>query len=248
MTDLGALSSRQDASRPPRNYVAVLPVKRMRAAKTRLRLEQGLRGRVALAFAVDTVTALLDARGVHEVVVVTDDPLARSALSRPRVRIAPEPSPGGLLAAVRHGRHIAAQARPRASVLVLPSDLPTLTGAAVEAVLREADGYTGPSFVPDASGTGTTFVALHLEADEPLYGIDSAARHAAAGFHRLAAPASARRDVDTLRDLHEAMALGVGARTRGVLRHSAGRMRINGSVPRSTASAGTVRRAGAMSA
>lgn len=229
-------------------YVAVLPVKRTCAAKSRLHVDRRLRNRLALAFALDTTAALLGAQNVDEVVVVTSDPVVRRALAHPRTRIAPEPGPGGLLAAIRHGRRTAAQLRPEAPVVVLPSDLPALTGEAIDAVLREAAVHPGPSFVADALGAGTTLVALHAAADEPRYGTDSAARHAAAGFTRLlTAPASARRDVDTLPDLREALALGAGAWTRAVLRNVAGHTGALRADPRATAS-DRARRAGALRA
>ncbi|MGH3706127.1 MAG: hypothetical protein ACRDT9_15940, partial [Agromyces sp.] len=50
----------------------------------------------------------------------------------------------------------------------------------------------------------------------PHFGIDSAARHAAARFVELEASARLRRDVDTIEALVEAISLGVGPNTRAV--------------------------------
>jgi 2-phospho-L-lactate guanylyltransferase len=77
------------------------------------------------------------------------------------------------------------------------------------------------SFLSDAAGSGTTFYAALSPADfAPAYGPESAARHRAAGAVSLdgAGLAAVRRDVDTPDDLAAAVALGVGPRTRQVLR------------------------------
>jgi 2-phospho-L-lactate guanylyltransferase len=72
--------------------------------------------------------------------------------------------------------------------------------------------------VPDAQGTGTVLLTSLTGQLEPAFGPGSAARHAAAGHHRLdLALPRLRTDVDDDRSLAAALELGVGPATLGVL-------------------------------
>ena len=64
------------------DWVVLVPVKELGAAKTRLDVPR--RDRVALAMSVDTVDAAASASLVREVMVITDDPRALAALRAPR--------------------------------------------------------------------------------------------------------------------------------------------------------------------
>ncbi len=132
-------------------WTVVVPVKRLAAAKTRLR--GGLPGvphqDLALALAADTLAAVRACPVVSEVLVVTDD--ARVAGERPGpvvARILPDVADAGLNAAFRHGR---------------------------------GGRRTGPRvrrFVADAPGTGTVLLAAPPGVPlDPRFGPDSAARH-----------------------------------------------------------------------
>jgi 2-phospho-L-lactate guanylyltransferase len=207
---------------------AVVPVKRLGAAKSRLALPPAQRQDLALAFALDTVAALMGCEAVAGVVVVTADPAVAVRLRRPGrhgVRVVPEQGPG-LVPAVHAGIRAAVAWQPRAGVLVVPADLPCLRPADVAEVVGAAIG-PGGAFVPDRSGTGTT-LAHHPRGPYgvvavPQYGPGSAARHAALGLRALTdAPVRARHDVDTLDDLHGAAVLGAGAATRAALSTLAG--------------------------
>lgn len=195
---------------------AVVPVKGLAAAKTRLDLAPHERARVALAFAVDTVTALQTTPGVGDVLVVTSDGCVVDRLAELDVRVVRDPA-AGLVAAVREGLRRAAGWQPGTGAVVVPADLPCLRPADVAAVLGSLRPGRG-AFVPDRSGSGTTLLAR--PADLPVvahYGPASAWRHRAAGLRRLGdAPARARHDVDTLDDLAAAFLLGVGEETRTV--------------------------------
>lgn len=207
---------------------AVVPVKRLETAKSRLALPPAQRRDLALAFALDTVEALVGCEAVAAVVVVTADRDAGARLRRPGphgVRVVPEQGPG-LVAAVHAGIRAAAAWQPRTGVLVVPADLPCLRPVDLVEVLRAPVGEGG-AFVPDRSGTGTTLAHHPLGpygvVAVPQYGPGSAARHAALGLRALAdAPVRARQDVDTLEDLHDAAVLGTGPATRAALSALAG--------------------------
>ena len=78
-------------------WVAVVPVKRLPLAKTRLRgaLPGVPHERLVVAMALDTVAAVLACARVRRVLVVTDDPLAGPALAELGAeRVGHEPAGG----------------------------------------------------------------------------------------------------------------------------------------------------------
>jgi 2-phospho-L-lactate guanylyltransferase len=200
-------------------WSVVLPVKRTEVAKSRLdAVPAPLRRRLALAFAIDTLTAVVGCPDVALPVVVTDDPeAARQAGSLGALVVADRPG-NGLNPALRYGAEQARRARPDAGVVLLSADLPALRTADLGRVLTHAAQHRG-SFVADASGLGTTLLAASDGRPTPLFGRRSRARHRAAGLVELtlADVASVRRDVDDAVDLWDALRLGVGPATRAVL-------------------------------
>jgi 2-phospho-L-lactate guanylyltransferase len=193
----------------------VVPVKRVENAKTRLGLDAASRASLAVAMAVDTVTAALDCPLVAHVVVVTDDPRAREAIAPLGVRVVPDEPDAGLNAALIHGVAIAGDGH----VGALASDLPSLRAADLEIVLREATRHDR-AVVGDLGGTGTTLLcARSPEQFAPRFGVESLAAHIAAGATDLTAlaPESLRRDVDTVDGLSGAVDLGVGEATKRAL-------------------------------
>lgn len=194
------------AQRAP--VVAVVPVKHLRGAKSRLALPVGERRALALAFAVDTVAALTGSPLVERVVVVTTDPDVASQMRPAGVEVVPDEG-DGLREAVLAGCRTAAG--PGLGLLVAPADLPCLSSDDVTLLLeRHIDG-----FVPDRTGTGSTVLLRPPGRDiDPQYGPGSAARHVALGLHRLDdVPVALRHDVDTLDDLRSAHRLGLSPRT-----------------------------------
>ncbi|MGP4002021.1 2-phospho-L-lactate guanylyltransferase [Streptomyces sp. 8N706] len=203
----------------------VVPLKPLALAKSRLTRAagDGLRPGLALAFAQDTVVAALACPAVADVMVVTDDPLARvelTALGARAVADSPPssgagPSRDGLNAALAHGARTVRQQRPAAPVAALNADLPALRPGELERVLAAAAAFPR-AFLADAAGVGTTFLsAAPGTALEPGFGGASRARHRASGAAEilLSGVDSVRRDVDTGEDLRMALALGVGPRT-----------------------------------
>ncbi|MFF4879196.1 2-phospho-L-lactate guanylyltransferase [Micromonospora sp. NPDC000668] len=210
-------------------WAVVVPVKRLAAAKSRLR--GGLPGvpheELALALAADTLRAVLACPAVAEALVVTDDPRVAAAARAAGARVLPDEPDAGLNAAFRHG----AAGATTGWVAGLTADLPALRPAELAAALLAAQ--TGPAgvrrFVPDAPGGGTVLLAAPPSVPlDPRFGVGSAAAHAASGALPLTGDwPSLRRDVDTAADLTAAAQLGLGPHTAaltdaGSPAHSAG--------------------------
>jgi 2-phospho-L-lactate guanylyltransferase len=198
----------------------VVPVKRLALAKTRLSAYgDAARQDLALAFAIDVVTAALRTPGVADVLVVTDDDRAARALTAAGARVVADSPDAGLNPALEHGAELL-RATPDAGtdvgVATLSADLPALQPAELAAALAAVPAG-GRAFVADAAGTGTTLLAAApgiLLA--PGYGPGSRAAHLASGALELAGAPGLRLDVDTPEDLVAALLLGVGAATAAV--------------------------------
>lgn len=200
-------------------WTVVVPVKALPTAKSRLGAGPD-RGRetLALAFARDTVSAVLGTDGVDEVLVVTSDQRVAAALTGPRVVLTGEPPGTGLNAALAHGAEVA-RARPGTDgVVALCADLPALRPAELAEALRAAADH-GRAYLADAAGTGTTLLSAgrgHVL--DPRFGERSAMAHALSGAVPLDGSwPSLRRDVDSPEDLDDAVDLGVGVWTSAAL-------------------------------
>lgn len=202
------------------DWVAVIPAKRLGAAKSRLRgaVDASRHEELALAMVQDTVDAVRACPEVAAVLLVTDEPVLSAAAAALDSRVVPDPG-AGLNAALSFGADDCAGLRRRR--VVLTGDLPALRpddlGTALRAAAAAGDRR---SFVRDATGIGTVLLtappgrALH-----PLFGVDSAAAHAGSGAHELTGDwPGLRRDVDTADDLRAVLELGAGPRTRAVAR------------------------------
>jgi 2-phospho-L-lactate guanylyltransferase len=197
--------------------VLVIPVKRLDAAKTRLGEQLGPRRRdLALAFAADTVAAVLATPGAHAL-VVTDDELARAAVLALGAEVVPDTPDAGLNAAVVHAAGKARDRHPDAEVGALSADLPALRPHDLAAAMSAVGAAGG--FVCDVSGDGTTLLlAAHGQPLRPRFGPASAQAHRADGLAEVRGPVpSLRQDVDTPADLAAAARLGLGPRTVAVL-------------------------------
>jgi 2-phospho-L-lactate guanylyltransferase len=193
----------------------LVPVKRLNLAKSRLAMPAAPRADVALAMATDTVSAVVAASRVAEVVVVTDDGRAADALSAIGATVVADLPNAGLNPALVHGASLATMTR----IAALSSDLPALRSDDLDALLVEAASHAR-SAVADIFGTGTTLLgASSLVEFAPAFGVDSFAAHLRAGAVDLSvrAPASLRHDVDTVEALRAARDLGVGPATARLL-------------------------------
>lgn len=194
-------------------WTVFVPLRSTLNGKRRLALPAPLRQRLALSMAQDTVHAALTASAVAQVIIVLEtaaDAAAFKGLAAVHVH---QTDVAGLNEAIADGvkdwntTHLD-------RIAVLPADLPSLTGTALDEALRQARDPL--SVVPDADGTGTTLLAARArDALELRYGPGSFALHRAAGAVEIEVPAASglRRDVDRVVDLD-----GVtGPRTRAVL-------------------------------
>lgn len=199
------------------DWSLVVPLKPLAVAKSRLAAAAGalLRPRLALAFAEDTVGAVLNCARVRDVVVVTDDPAAASVLAALGARIVPDAPAAGLNAALAHGVGAVRARRPRARVAALNADLPALRPEELGRVLDTARKFPR-AFLADAAEIGTTFLSAAPGVElEPAFGGASRLRHLSSGAVEITLTGvdSVRRDVDTGEDLVAAGALGLGPRT-----------------------------------
>ncbi len=205
----------------PAVWSLVVPVKAVQTAKSRLSLPPDVRRDLALAFAVDTVTAALASPYVGRVTVVTRDPAVTAAVTAAGAGTVGEPAPAGLNQAVLYG---ARAVGPDGPVAALCADLPCLRSGDLDAALGLA-AHAPRSFVPDGSGTGTVLLAATTVPLEPCFGPGSAAAHHQGGATPVVPPGAPglRHDVDTVEDLAWAVRLGVGTATAAALaRHAAG--------------------------
>ena len=194
-------------------WSVLMPVKVLARAKSRLAgLAGPRRGDLALALACDTVTAVLGADAVARVIVITDDQVARAALTALGALVVPDEPRDGLNAALRHGAAYAAARWPADGTAALSADLPALRPEQVSRALRAAEAWP-TAFVADAAGDGTTlYTAVPGAAFRPSFGLASRARHATGGAVELVLDGvpGLRRDVDTPSDLRRAVTLGLG--------------------------------------
>jgi len=198
------------------SWSVLIPVKVLSEAKSRLAgLAGPRRGELALAVACDTVTAVLKTDQAARAIVITDDPVAASALRELGAQVIPDEPRDGLNAALRHGAAIAAQRWPQDGTAALSADLPALRPAELARALSAAARWPN-AFVADAAGDGTTlYTAAAGVPFRPAFGLASRARHAAGGAIELGLTdvPGLRRDVDTPADLRGAVELGLGPRT-----------------------------------
>lgn len=181
-------------------------MKSLPEAKSRLlpaSADAAAHARLVEAIRADTLAAARAADGVARVLLVADRPGVPDALVQIR---------SGLNAALSEAAEHAIRRWPANGVAALVGDLPALRPAELAAALAAAAGHP-QSFVPDATGTGTTLLAaVPGTLLRPAFGLDSAARHAAWAARLDAAP-GLRHDVDTATDLAAAAGLGLGPAT-----------------------------------
>jgi 2-phospho-L-lactate guanylyltransferase len=207
------------------DWIAIVPMKQIDAAKGRLAPPSD-RSRIARAMALDTVAAVRATPSIQSVVVVQEgdaEPLI------PNCQHITGPDRGLNPAIEFAAETVAAQTDDPYGLVIVPADLPCLTGPALARILHDAAAHP-LAMVSDTSGTGTTLLLARNgrqmpSAIRPQYGPHSCAKHVAAGAVNLVAHdddelrealTRARRDVDTAVDLWDALRIGAGAQTQAV--------------------------------
>ena len=160
---------------------AVLPVKRLYAAKQRLAagLDGEQRRTLAGAMVADVLEAIGEARTLERIVVVSGDPVAQELAAGVGAEVVPDPSDSGHVEAALAG--IArAEAEHAGCVVLLAGDCPLLDPRELDRLLTGVpERYVG--IVPDRHGSGTNALVLSPpNAIVPAFGADSCARHVAA--------------------------------------------------------------------
>ena len=202
---------------------AVVPVKPLALAKQRLvpLLSAGERSALAEAMLRDVLAALAGHPQLGGILVVSSDPFAQ-ALARAAGAVVLDDGPAaGLLPALRRAARTLSDAG-RQSMLVLPADLPGLTGGDLAQLVQAHGrhrGARGATLVAASHDGGTNALACSPPDALPLcYGPDSFRQHVLAaralglGPRLLSLPRLAR-DIDCPADLRAFMALPGTART-----------------------------------
>jgi 2-phospho-L-lactate/phosphoenolpyruvate guanylyltransferase len=210
--------------------VAILPVKRFPAAKTRLdsSFTPGQRKALAEAMVTDVLIALRRTPEIDVSLVVTGEPSASALALGYGAEVVDDPDDAGHHAAVRIGIREAIAEHGADRVVLIPGDCPALDPADLSALLRGAPRGRSVVVVPDRHGDGTNALVLTPpEVMHASFGPGSRARHEAAAAEAGAAcevvPAwSLVLDVDTGEDLDALRAAldahpGGAAHVRGLL-------------------------------
>jgi 2-phospho-L-lactate guanylyltransferase len=160
---------------------AILPIKRLDAAKQRLAvgIDDERRRALVAAMAADVLEAVGEARSIERTIVVSGDPVVQELASDAGAEVVPDPADEGHNHAALAG--IArAEAEGAECVVLLPGDCPLLDPRELDRLLTAVPGsYVG--IVPDRHGTGTNALALCPPgAIEPAFGEGSRERHVAA--------------------------------------------------------------------
>jgi 2-phospho-L-lactate guanylyltransferase len=185
---------------------ALVPVKSPAAAKTRLApwLTPAERAALATRMAHDVLAALVASRSLAGIALLAADADGAALARGTPCRVLEDERPGDLCASLD-----AAAARLAAdgarTVVIVPADLPALTGNDVDELLAAHRGGVSVAVATRDGGTNA-LVLTPPEAIPSLFGPDSAERHLAAARERgltatrLELPAFAR-DIDTIEDL-----------------------------------------------
>jgi 2-phospho-L-lactate/phosphoenolpyruvate guanylyltransferase len=203
---------------------ALVPIRGLRTAKTRLSGDLDPESRSALVSAMlrRTLVATRDAQSIAGTVVVTMDPAAAGIAKEHRAVGLVDLLPG-LNSAILAARSLAV-ARGATAVLILPADLPSVSADRLAALVESANGLCATglgagglgaaglaapglvALVPDRHGAGTNAILVSPpDLIDPAFGPDSRAAHraaaVAAGALYLELDGALTLDVDTAADL-----------------------------------------------
>ena len=168
---------------PIRTVYAIIPVGALDGAKSRLGavLDAEERHDLALRLADATIRAAVATPGIAETLVITPDDTVRAVAMAAGARPVLQRS-RGLNAALREAR-AEAMAAGATAMLILPTDLPRVSPAAIGVLLEALQDGQPPlvALVPDRHGRGTNALLLAPpDVIDVCFGGDSHAAHAAA--------------------------------------------------------------------
>lgn len=165
-----------------RDIWAVLPVKEIGSAKSRLARDYsaGFRRDLARAMLTDVLNALTTATGLAGIVIVSVDRDACALARQCGARVFEDGARGGHTQAVMSAaRHLSSEGR--AGMLTLPADIPAITAAEISGLLAahgEAPAFT---IVPSHDRRGSNAIVVSRpDAVELAFGDDSFVAHLAA--------------------------------------------------------------------
>jgi 2-phospho-L-lactate guanylyltransferase len=206
---------------------ALVPIKRFPAAKSRLStvFSREECNRLAESMARDVLRALIAAPEIAGIAILTAEPSLAQFPEAAGARLFAE-TPGGDYCADLAATAASLAASGARTLVVLPSDLPTLSAASVRALLTAHTTTPEGVTVAAARDGGTNALVLTPPTIMPfLFGPDSATRHMAAASargvacQRLDIPAFAR-DIDTPEDVQWLIGQRVACATIAWLRAS----------------------------
>lgn len=195
------------------SFRVLLPVQASGLAMPRCELTQPQRGRLATAFAEDTLDAARRCRSVRTVVVVSPDPNVQAlADAHDAAFVLASPSEN-LNAALDRARLETAEGNEQ-MIATIASDLPALTTDELEGVLTYAGRRQGAVHAKDTGDAKVTFYAERPITFEACMVADLTRRHTPRGDPLRPAPPGLMCDVDNLAGLRVAAYLGLGPATR----------------------------------
>lgn len=158
---------------------ALLPIKALRGAKKRLSeiLSEDERARLVRAMASDVLTALMEAKGLNGVVVVSSDPDVQAIASEAGARFLPEGNAKGLNPVLQHAAETLA-GEGIESILIIHGDLPLAGAEEIDAIISHHGSAPAITIAPSRDDGGTNAMAISPPTLIPFeYGADSDAKH-----------------------------------------------------------------------
>jgi 2-phospho-L-lactate guanylyltransferase len=204
---------------------AIVPVKPFHLAKRRLApiLGGAERARLARLMFEDVLDVLTASRGMLAGVVVLTADVGAAEIARCRGAVViAEGAPSGLSAAIEQAIGCLSAA-PGDGMFVVPADLPHLTAAAIEQIVRQLDVPEAVALVPALEDGGTNLLACRpAGVMHPHFGPQSFARHVEAARRAGITPtilemSDLGRDIDRPADLETFMSLDTATRTHAFL-------------------------------
>lgn len=195
--------------------IAIVPVKGLAEAKSRLAavLSPEGRRRLVLAMLGDVLAALAVSQAVSRTFVVTSDPDVAAAARAAGAAILHEGTPTSLNGALHAALHVC-QFDGSARCLILPADVPLVTPAEIAEMLADAPPAGHRVVIAPSHDGGGTNALLLMDRDlmGPSFGVDSFKRHLALAEALHLTPRVVRLpglgfDVDTPADLRRLSAV-----------------------------------------